>query len=368
MSDELAAAVAASDASRAAGVLQRALARGERAWDLHLSLHAVVQRVMNPPFINPHLPKMYRIVRELAPYLDDGGLHALLRLEVNEYARRPKLPEMPRAAGAVAASPPSLDEIQRALGDKDAEKAAVLMGALVAHRGKAELARQLLLMGSGYLEASLGHSVSCTAFILLEMMERADEDPWLTLAVLADYFCKGGFRERPVLRGLGGPSSHALGADRLRRAASGRGIVNLHHPITLYAVERVRHLLTPQEGDHLIASWAAFMGDKDAESAGLEGGKAPRDYERFFEMFCELDARSVASSLWALAGEEGGRLRAGRYLIQALCERYRGDYNPHVLTGLGSTLWLLERYPRERELCAAALLQYLDYVMGSLKA
>jgi hypothetical protein len=54
--------------------------------------------------------------------------------------------------------------------------------------GGAEFARRVLLLESGYLNNSLGHSVSCTVFILLEMLERKDQDFWQSLSVLADYF------------------------------------------------------------------------------------------------------------------------------------------------------------------------------------
>ena len=63
------------------------------------------------------------------------------------------------------------------------------------HRGKAALARQLLLLGSGYLDESLGHSISCTAFILLEMLKRPKDDPWPVPGILSDYFCKGDFQD-----------------------------------------------------------------------------------------------------------------------------------------------------------------------------
>ena len=49
---------------------------------------------------------------------------------------------------------------------------AALMLAFLEQLGNVELARRLLLLGSGYLNRSLGHSISCTAFILLEMIER----------------------------------------------------------------------------------------------------------------------------------------------------------------------------------------------------
>ena len=368
MTNGLLEAIGASDAKGASEELERELKRGRKPWEVHLSLFPVVQRVMNPPFINPHLPKMHGIYRDLVSYLEEGELPALVRLEVNEYARRAKLAEMPRAALPTQITPVVVKELEAAIADQDPERATVLMAAFLAQRGGIELARQLLLLGSGYLDKSLGHSVSCTAFILLEMLERKEQDPWPALATLADYFCKGRFQAMPAMR-RAGVSKEDI-AHHLLRATSGRGIVNLHHTITLYAMERVRQLFSAEEHDHMIASWIAFMGDKRPEPAALQtqGMTPPENYERFYEMFSELDAGSLVPSLVGMIGSEPGRRRLGRFLLKGLCDQYRGDYNPHFLTGLGSTLWVVEHYWNQAEISANVLFQYLDlFLEGTRK-
>jgi hypothetical protein len=78
--DDLLEALEASDAARASELVGEKLSTGGEAWEIHLSLFPVVQRVLNPPFINPHLPKMYGIYRELVPYLRKNELPALIRL------------------------------------------------------------------------------------------------------------------------------------------------------------------------------------------------------------------------------------------------------------------------------------------------
>jgi hypothetical protein len=363
MTNGLLEAIAASDAKGASEELERELKGGRKAWEIHLSLFPVVQRVMNPPFINPHLPKMHGIYRDLVSYLEEGELPALVRLEVNEYARRAKLAEMPRAALPTQVTPVAVKEMEAAIADQDPERTAVLMAAFLAQRGGIELARQLLLLGSGYLEKSLGHSVSCTAFILLEMLERKDQDPWPALATLADYFCKGRFQPMPSMIRPGVSEKEI--AHHLLRAASGRGIVNLHHTITLYAMERVRHLFSAEEHDQMIASWVAFMGDKRPEPVTLEtrGMTPPADYERFYEIFSELDAGSVVASVAGMMGSEPGRRRLGRFLLKGLCDHYRGDYNPHFLTGLGSALWVMEHHGSRADIAVNALFQYVDFFL-----
>src|SRR6266568_9199428 len=67
-----------------------------RAWAMHLSFFPLVQRVLNPPFINPHLPKMHGIIREFLPNLREDDIPPLVRLEITEYTRRPKSTEVAR--------------------------------------------------------------------------------------------------------------------------------------------------------------------------------------------------------------------------------------------------------------------------------
>jgi hypothetical protein len=354
-------ALEASDAVRASEQLRKELDKGSRPWEIHLSLFPVVQRVLNPPFINPHLPKMYRIIRELVPCLEGDEISALVDLEVREYAGRPKLAEFSNVNPLLKAA--SFHEIESAIGEKDPEKTAALMAAFNKKSGPKELARRFLLLGSGYLDQSLGHSVSCTAFILLEMLDRANEDPWPAIMCLADYFCKGSFRETPDLE----KSSSLLSDDTLdqhaMRATSGSGIVNLHHTITLYAIERVRHLFSQEQCNHLILAWIAFMGGKDGTQVVVDHPALdpPADYARFYETFSELDAKSVVASLLGLTTSQKGRQRLCRFLTRGLCDRYQGNYNPHYLTGLGSALWVVDRYWKQPFIVTNALFQYIDF-------
>ena len=166
MSDGLLRKIAESDSEGVSALVRGELAGGKRAWDLHLSLFPVAARVLNPPFINPHLPKMYRICREFLPYLEEGDLPALVELEVKEYTARPKLQEFPRAAGPQ--SPVEFSEVQAAIRERAPERAAVLLNAFLEQKGGIELAHKMLVIGGEHLPDNLGHSLSCTGFILLE--------------------------------------------------------------------------------------------------------------------------------------------------------------------------------------------------------
>jgi hypothetical protein len=309
---------------------------------------------------------MYRVIRELIPYLEKDELPALVRLEVSEYARRPK--GEPIARGELDESRDAINDLQAAVKAGDREKAAVLMGSIYANAGSESLARKLLLLGSGYLDRSLGHSVSCTVFIFLEMIERQDHYPWPAIATLADYYYKGQFQEISEIKDSSAFLSDEAMLPHLLRAASGRGIVNLHHTITIYAMERVRHFFPAREYNQLIASWVAFMGNKQPEPVDMKpAGSSPvLDYTPFFETFSNLDAKRTLQLLVEMMGTDKGRTMMGRYLIRGVCDLYQGDYDPHYITGLGSALWVVNGYWKQRQIAVNALYQYLDYFFAGV--
>ncbi len=364
MADVLLQKIERSDSIQAAESFRQELAGGGLPWPIHLSLFSVAQRVLNPPFINPHLPKMHGICRELAPYLSEEEIPALVRLEINEFARRPKREEIRRPA--ISSSAIVFPEIENAVRAGDRERAAGLMDAFREQQGAAELARKLLFWGSEYLDGTLGHSVSCTAFILLEMMERSDQDPWPALATLSDYFCNGRFHATPRLRTSAAPPSRELIRENLMRAATGDGIVNLHHTITLYSVKRVRHFFSGPEYSHLVACWVEFLGEKKPEAPEMLNPRTASGYQDFYSHFSKREEKSVLASLQGMISSEEGRRLLGKYLVKGVIDLYQGNYDPHFLTGLGSALWVVNEYWNEPLIAVNALRQYVNYFFAGL--
>ena len=361
-------AVEASDVDRALELCAKMVSQGIDPWKIHLSLFPVVQRVQNPPFINPHLPKVYSIYRELVSYVSEGKTGAFLSLEIREYARRPKMEKIPR--GNRLPSPVGFKDIEAAIQANDPEKTAALMAAFLNQESGAEFARRLLLLGSGYLNGSLGHSVSCTAFILSEMLERTDVDPWPALSALAFYFCKGKFGTTPALK-KSTPFTEKQASDHpMLRATSGKGFVPLHHTITRYAIERVRRFLGPEDYIHMVTAWTDFMGDRGEERVSLEGASSEpaKEYDQFYERFSTLKTKPVVASLRGMIGSQEGRQKIKRFLVQGVCDKYQGAYDPHYLTGLGSALWVLDQYWQDARLVTNGLVQYLDFFFSGIKS
>jgi hypothetical protein len=333
-----------------------------------MSFYPVVQQVMNPPFINPHLPKVYSIYRELLPYLKQNEIVPFIQLEVTEYAKRPKLGKLPRPT--LPGAPVAFHDIEMAIRKEDAKQAALRMASFCSQQGGTEFARRLLLLGSGYLEQSLGHSISCPAFILLEMLKRPEQDFWPALVTLADYFCKGRFHTTPGLRRLTPFTVDEAIKHHLMRATSGLGIVNLHHTITVYAMEQVRHFLDKDEYAHMIEAWISFMGNKKLEpvNVGDLKGKPVTHYDPFYEVFSPMEAKPLVAMAAKMTTSPQGRQDLGRFLIKGLCDKYNGNYNPHYLTGLGSVLWVVDRYWSQTALAINALFQYVSFYFDSMKS
>jgi hypothetical protein len=367
MQGNLIEAIEASDGQAALKELDKGISEGAIPREIHVSLFPAVQRVLNPPFINPHLPKMYRICDQFLPHLNTDEVLPLVRLEVSEYAQRPKLEKLSKPGDL--GFPASWDDLRSAIRRRDREKAAALMAGLSAEEGGPAFSRDLLLLGSGYLDHSLGHSVSCTAFILDGMLHRTDQDPWPVLDTLADYFCKGEFHSAlPLGSSQGLPSDREI-EDHLLRATSGRGILNLHHTITYYATEHVRALFSPGEYEGMVRAWISFMGEKETEEIAVDRPAiVPDGYDRFYERFSTLDAASVTAIASEMIGSEQGRKRLINYLIRGVCDLYQGDYNPHYLTGLGSALWVAEHFRHSASLVSNALYQYLDFFFDGIRS
>jgi len=361
-------AVEASDVDRALEICVKMVSQGIDPWKIHLSLFPTVQRVQNPPFINPHLPKVYGIYRELVPYLSEGKTGAFLSLEIREYTRRPKTEKIPR--GDRLPSPVGFKDIEAAIQANDPEKTAVLMAAFLKQESGVEFARRLLLLGSGYLDSSLGHSVSCTTFILSEMLERTDLDPWPALSALALYFCKGRFSATPALKKSNLDTEKQGSNHPMLRATSGKGFVPLHQTITRYSIERARRFLDPEDYHHMVNEWIDFLGNTGEEKVSpLAAASEPaKEYDQFYERFSTLKTKPVVASLSGMIGSQEGRQKIKRFLVQGVCDKYQGAYDPHYLTGLGSALWVLDQYWQEPRLVTHALVQYLDFFFSGIRS
>ncbi len=367
MIGKLSNALEQSDTTESKRILKSLLEVHEQdPWAVHNGIYNVVQQVLNPPFKNPHLAKMYAINREIAVYLTDEEIAHLVRLEVEEYGRRDKLPKTDKPGTLPVIS--NFADVEKAIGDNDYVVTAAAMAAFIDNYGQKEFARRLLLLGSGYLDSSLGHSISCTAFILLEMIRQQDHDSWPALLLLADYFCKGTFKTTPDLKNSSVTAYNEEFLYQLGRAVSDTGIVALHHSITVYAIERSSHLFTKVEYNHMLAMWVAMMGKKEKNLYPVDtiGQVKLRDFESFSTIFGKMDVRQILALMNGTLSSENDRRCFAQHIIKAVLRSYDGSYNPHNLTGLGSALWFMEKFHQRPEIAISSWFQYLDYLFSEI--
>ena len=363
---ELLERIEATDPEGACKYFRDKIRGGEDPSSIHLSLFPVALRVLNPPFFNGHMPKMYSLCRNLIPYLAREEVALLVLLEINEYAKRPLL-KLP-VVFSLPAVPISFAGVESALSRKDRQEATILMAAFTERNGRQELARRILLLGSGYLDKSLGHSVSCSAFILREILDQPDQDPLPGLLTISDFFCNAEIHTAPDVNGGAETTSRDIELQQMLRAVSGRGIINLHHTLTRFAMDRVRHLFKADEYDHLTRVWTAFMGDKKEELLRFDESAEPLISEEIFQqLFSKRKARPVVGFLHKHLSTKEGRRTLGRLIIKGVCRLYQGNYDPHYLTGLASALWTMERFWDHPSIAANGLFQYLDFYFENLQ-
>jgi hypothetical protein len=202
------------------------------------------------------------------------------------------------------------------------------------------------------------------------MLERTDVDPWPALSALAFYFCNGRFNTTPALK-KSNPITEKQASNRhLFRAASGKGFVPLHHTITRYAIERARRFFGQEDYNHMVNAWIDFLGDTGERKVALEtaASEPPKEYDQFYKIFSTLETTPVVASLIGMIGSQEGRQKIKRFLVQGVCDKYQGAYDPHNLTGLGSAFWVLDQYWQDPRLVTNALVQYVDFFFRSIRS
>lgn len=366
MYEDLLTAIETSDQYMALDRLDSLLSDGDEPWEIHEALFPLINRVLNPPFINPHIPKMYAVSREFVQFLEPEDIASLVRLEVQEYARRDKA--LPLAKPFPIPLSHGFWDVEGAIASRNVSKTAVAMSAFLEIAGPEELAKRMLILGSGFLAQSLGHSLSCTAFILQEMVIRKDEDTWPTLVLLSEYFCSGNFNQTPALQYSAISDYTDVYVTDLKRAISGSGIVALHHTITVYAIERSRHFLTRQGYDHVLTMWGQMLENKEEQLHPLEAFTTEPlpDFDRFFSVFEQYSPIPVLNMANSALKSSDDRARLSCYLIKSVLKCYNGNYNPHYLTGLGASLWIIQHYHDQPIIVLNGLFQYLDFFFSGI--
>ncbi len=155
----------------------------------------------------------------------------------------------------------------------------------------------------------------------------------------------------------------------LSRATSGRGIINLHHTLTWYAIDRISPFLSQTDLGHIMRAWIDFMGDKEEPQISFaeSSSNGSDEYPVFYERFTRREAIPVVEILSAGMQSPSRLQQLGRFLVKAYCDQYQGNYDPHYLNGLGAALGVVERCWDTAPVALNALFQSLDFYFENLK-
>ena len=86
------------------------------------------------------------------------------------------------------------------------------------------------------------------------------------------------------------------------------------------------------------------------------------------QVFSRRESQEVVDYAMGMLETASGRRQLGRFLIKGFCDLYQGEYNPHYLTGLGSALWAVDQFWRNRQVVSTVLYQYLDFLFQNLRS
>ena len=120
----------------------------------------------------------------------------------------------------------------------------------------------------------------------------------------------------------------------------------------------------------MVNAWIDFLGEGREEKISLEESSSEpvKEYGQFYERFSTLKAKPVVASLKGMITSHEGRQRIKRFLVQGVCDKYQGAYDPHYLTGLGSALWVLDQYWQDAPIVTNGLVQYLDFFFSGIRS
>lgn len=215
----------------------------------------------------------------------------------------------------------------------------------------------LLVKSAEYLSSTLGHSFSCFLPFALDMIHC--HHPYAPSALLSYimYLCRFNKEDSVKNPETGDFLNIQQMAELIKVAASGDGIVNLHHMITLYTY--IEWECAPFNKDKFVpfVGLRRWIGEKEID---LEREKIvkqiyrlesfPRDFNEFFNLFSLYNPTNTA--LHVLSMLEANPRQTIDWLYLAYLQYYKpGKWDPHYITSLHSAIGLY-RCPNFRT-CAA---------------
>jgi hypothetical protein len=323
---------------------------GRDNWSLITVIDELVPLMLmesNLRFGNFHSVKMGLFLRRLAVegYFSRGTEWELARIVALELVRREWVSIRADGMGHRDDSRASMEQLIEELGRGNAHNAFYCALGLLGD-GPAALAQTLLTLGASLIPRTLGHSLTCFLPVMEDLVGVVHPDTASALLTYVMYLSRYGVGRR-VLQQRYATAARPVDCDAvLKRCASGDGIVNLHHMITLSIAMEWEHASFNEEGTVPYGVLLDWISEKQVDPerqhrvARLESAeRVPDTYVEFSrQLSLEEPEASLACVLQML---ERQPKRAVDWLFRWYASHYtRGNWNPHYYTSLYSALRL----------------------------
>ncbi|MBD3305790.1 hypothetical protein GF339_05350 [candidate division KSB3 bacterium] len=328
---------------------------------------------------NFHLVKMGLFLRKYAQeqYFSRPTIFLLIRLLSLEMLNRQWMPVQAKllGRGSYEDAPCTLEEMFHALEHHNVHNALYYGVRLLKNQPEACL-HSLFLTGAASIPDTLGHSISCFFPVAEDLLFTPHKDTNTALLSYLMYVSRFDISPKTwqEVKAQSKPLTQLeTPSDLLKRAASGAGIVNLHHMITFYILTAWEEAAFNPERRvpyFLLIDWMAGKEiDQEREIAVAEMSpppKLPEDYEAFEKRFSLEHLDDTLASVFALLDQFPDRT------IDWLFRKYASLYdpetwNPHYYTSLYAALQLyLGEQLSDKVACRMAVDQALRYFADGL--
>lgn len=302
----------------------------------------------NLRYKNFHLVKMSLFLRRLTMehYFSKATEYALLRLVSQELLTRSWLRIEAAPLGWLEqAESSTMQNFLQEMGEHNVHNA--FHYALKIWKKDPDILFQtLLLSGSAFISDTLGHSLSCFFPVVEDLM--AANHPHATTGLLSYlmYLVRYGISDDLVQKIAQKSEKPQDYVTLLKRCASGSGIVNIHHTITLYiftAWEEAKFNAERQVPYSLLLEWLDEKKvDQERErrvGPSLHADDLPHTYQEFAELFSFEHLDHTIATIFMLL--EIFPQRTVDWLFRIYASYYTPqNWNPHYYTSLYAALCL----------------------------
>ena len=238
------------------------------------------------------------------------------------------------------------------------------------YQDKGSLFNALLCNGSMSISDTIGHSISCIYPVLEEVINADHPAAGTSLLSLIMYLCR--YRQKSSANAVEDhlPITASDKSQLLARAASGTGIVEIHHMITFYicqawaAASWNSHTVPPWQ---MLTDWIADKtvdADRQAWAMQIKPADIPENYQEWQKIFTGKNREVIINT--ALSIVDDSWVQACDWFFRVYADYYTADWDPHYYTSLYAALELCRDQSIAGQDSKMALIQALEYFLDDI--